>query len=447
MSVPRGNGGDRHGQAGYVLLAVTVLTFAMIIGSLAIFTTAGSETRLAHREADATGAFFLADGALERARAHLAVDRNWRDGWRNVALGEGTYSLAITDTTVTGHTNTVKLTATGTVGDVSRRLEMVAELPISSLGLTLLTGQYGIMLHNICYDGKAHHNTWAYYGCRDRYLRCGEYTKGYTINPPPVYTDPAHFPDCTYYDVRVYRVHGNTCRARIFDADGRDITSAVGDSLVGRVFRLRGHNYFVYFNSPTLVRRYFDQESGIFRRAPGDRSVVVNFGGPALERHGHGWREDRHSRTHVYLWNRGGAPVHSTIITTRFIGHRERDRLRPNRWRGGLLALFPCRLEPYNGVAYVAHYVWAWRGTALGSEEWPALGYATSRSYTILNYTAWGTQITLEGHISIGSATMHHSDLLFSRLPSYLVNSWPGYTSGTLRVLSWRELPTTTTGG
>jgi len=437
------------GQEGYVLLAVTVLTFAMIIGSLAIFTTSSSETRLSHRRSDATKAFYLADGALERARARLADDRNWRAGWSGISLGDGTYSLAITDTAVSGHNNTVKLTGAGTVGHVTRRVEMVAELPPSGLGLALLSQSYGFFLGRVCITGKNHHNSWAYYGLHDRFLRCGEYTKGYTISPPPIYTDAGHFPASTYYDVRAYRVHGNTCEARIFDADGNDITSALGDSLTGRVQRWGGHRYFFTFNSAALVRRYFDQETGIFRRAAGDQSVVVDFGGPALERLPQGgWREDSRSASYLVLTGSPSEPVHTTLINTRFIGYGEADRLRSSRWRGGYFQLYHTRLEPYNGIAYIAHTTLIWRQSVIGSAQWPALGYSTSGSLTMLQIDSHGSLITLGRHISLfGPINLNYTEDLLRHLPAYLVNSWPDHVSGTLRVLSWRELPTTTTQG
>ncbi len=437
----------RTGQEGYVLLAVTVLTFVMILGSLAVFQAASSESKLADRQADITRAFYLADGALERARARLVDERNWRDGWRDVPLGDGTYSLAISDTTVPDHENVVKLTATGRVDDVVRRLEMVAELPPSGMGLAFLGYRHAFFFANTCITGKAHANGWAYFGLRDRYLVCGEYSSGFTLNPPPIYTDAAHFPGCTYYDVRPVRLNG-VPQARIFDALGNDITSVVGDSLVGVVYG-NGNYYSVWFSSPSRIRHYFDQETGVFRRAPGDQSVVVNFGNPALRPRPHGgWRELRNSRTMVYLRGDGNTTVNSTIITTRYRGHRERDRLNYRRWHGNYLYLYRMRMEPLNGIAFVSYGFLGWQGCTIGTADRPALAYVTGPlALTISDFSITGSLIDLGTHYAIGRSNLTYTSSLLDLIPSYLVNSWPEHVSGTLRVLSWRDLSTSLNQG
>jgi len=149
-------------ESGYVLLVVTVFAFVILIGSAAVVSTTSSEVKLSRHQHSSEEAFFLADSAIERARARLMQDRGWRDGWTDVSFGNGTYSLAIADTTITGLTNdVVRMSASGRVDQAQRRIEMIAEIPPSGLGLAMLVGGNAFCLGRVCVNGQAHVNGWA----------------------------------------------------------------------------------------------------------------------------------------------------------------------------------------------------------------------------------------------------------------------------------------------
>ena len=123
-------------EGGYVLLAVTVFVFVVVVGSIAIFTTTSSETLLSTYGQESNEAFYLADGAIERARARLSNNKEWRDGWTDIAAGNGTYTLSLRDTTVSGGPG-VAMTAIGEVGRARRAIAAVAELPASGTPLAV----------------------------------------------------------------------------------------------------------------------------------------------------------------------------------------------------------------------------------------------------------------------------------------------------------------------
>ncbi|MDO9170636.1 MAG: pilus assembly PilX N-terminal domain-containing protein, partial [bacterium] len=266
-------------QGGYVLLAVTVFVFVLIIAGLAMFSTASYETRLAIHDQETTQAFYLADAALERARAKLLEDRTWRDGWTGVALAGGTYDLAIADTTIGASSDPyVRLTATGTFKNARRRIMAVGELPPAALEVALLSAGDLIANANVCIDGRVHVGGDADFGSHDQHLNCGTLTEGFEVRPPHMYTDPEYLTGSTYYEVRGTRVGGHY-QAQILDRNGADITATVGDNLRDvTTYNAATGRYFFDFGSATTMEEYFDQADGVFSRAAGDASVIVNFG-------------------------------------------------------------------------------------------------------------------------------------------------------------------------
>ena len=65
-------------------------------------------------------------------------------------------------------------------------------------------------------------------------------------------------------------------QARIFNALGQDITTALGDSLVNLTSYDNAKKTFKYkFDSHALIEHYFNETTGVFRKNGGDRAVVV----------------------------------------------------------------------------------------------------------------------------------------------------------------------------
>lgn len=432
---------DRDREGGYVLMVVTVFAFVVLVTGAAVVSMTSSEVRVARHQHDSEEAFYLADSAIERARARLMQDRGWRDGWTDVSFANGSYSLDISDTTVTGVTNdVVRMTATGAVNDASRRIEMIAEIPPSGLGLAMLIGDDCICLGRVCVNGRCHVNDDAWFGFWNRQFHCGTLTEGFEITPPPIFTAPAAFPDDTYYYVRGNRI-GSTAQARIFDRYGNDITSALGDSLVGVTSYSSYSGEFVYaFTNQHVVDQYFNETTGVFRREAGDLGVVVNFGEtPVCDPPG-----DDGTST-VYIKPSASYSIHATIINTRFEGVTTAQMTNPSYWTGGLTLIYHAQMEPTNGIAVVADMMFAGQNADLGTSTYPALTYLTSDwnvSFNIFgsnNFTSTGSFITLGDFYDIGRLTFTYDSGFMSRIPAAILEQWPGRVSGTLKVISWNE--------
>jgi hypothetical protein len=95
-----------------------------------------SETRNAiARENSARRSILLR--AIERARAIFLQDRVWRTGWVS-PQGNGSYTLTVRDTVYGAYPNAVQLVGTAQVKGVQRRVEMLADLPPTSMDLGIL---------------------------------------------------------------------------------------------------------------------------------------------------------------------------------------------------------------------------------------------------------------------------------------------------------------------
>jgi hypothetical protein len=423
------------GEGGYVLLAVTVFVFVLIIAGLAMFASSAHETRLSIHEQQSTQAFFLADAALERAKAKLLEDRTWRAGWTGVALGGGTYDLAIADTTIGGSPDPyVRLRATGTVKQTRRRIVVVGELPPSAFEVSLLTGGDLEADATVCIDGRIHVTGDADFGNHDQHLQCGELTEGFEVSPPQIYTDPAHLTGSTYYEVRATRISG-TPQARIYDRNGNDVTGANNLSAVTSYNAGTGRFTF-NFGSAALMNTYFNQTTGVFRRATGDASVIVNFGNAPLST-----PPGPNGVVNVSVRGSGSTTLNTTIINTRFTGITNEQRIDTDYWAGGTTTLERLTIEPLNGFSMICNELVTAGSTNIGTASHPGLLYITGgASVTGSSFDFFGSMICM-GSLELGARSDFTYDPTFlGLLPDYLEEEWLSMVSGTLRPVYWREV-------
>ena len=77
---------SHRGREGYALMTVLIFALLLLIAGTGFFAMSFSETRQTLYRQESSEAFYLADGAIERARAQFIADQTWRDGWANVRL-------------------------------------------------------------------------------------------------------------------------------------------------------------------------------------------------------------------------------------------------------------------------------------------------------------------------------------------------------------------------
>ena len=424
-------------QAGYALLSAVIFVLVLTLAGLSFFSIASYETRSAIHAHRSQQAFYLADAAIERARAMFLDDRTWRAGWTNEALGAGHYDLAV-DTVIYLGEDALRLRAVGRSSDRTRRIEAVVEVPPSAYGLTVLVVGDADVGGNLCLGGSAHINGDGDFGNNDAHLACGDYTEGFVVTPPPIFTEPDYYPDATYYRVRGTHI-GGQYQARIFNRAGMDITTALGDSLVGITTYMSGANAFSYdFTSNAMLTKYFDETTGVFRRAGGDAGVVVDFGAvPLADPPGLA------GISNITLDGSASSVLTATIINTRFTGLTEAQRQDPAFWQGGLTTVKQIALEPHLGIALITKNFQKVGGanTSVGTETWPALVYMTGDVVAVnSNFELRGSLICLGDWNSIGGPSLIFDPGFLASLPAFLSEEWDEGVSGTMKVLSWREV-------
>jgi len=427
----------RWPREGYALLTAMIFALVITLAGLAFFSIATYETRSSINAHRSQQAFHIADGAIERARAMLLDDITWQAGWTAEALGQGEFDLTVTPTTHLGQP-ALNMVAEGRIANAARSIEAVVRATPSAFGLNVLVAGDADVNGNLCLTGAVHVGGDGDFGPGDVHLACGEYTEGFEVSPPPVRTEAGQYPDATYYEVRGTKI-GNQYQARIFDGNGVDITSALGDSLVGVTSYHNGSKSFTFdFGNNAIIRNYFDESTGIFRRAPGDLGVVVNFGSPPVTD-----PPGILGVSNVILDGNASTTVTSTLINTRFTGITAEQRLDAAFWQGGLTTVKQITFEPSMGIALITKEFMKSGGSQvdIGTSDYPALVYTTGDVVSLnSNFELSGSLICLGDWNSSGGPNLFFDPSFQANLPGYLASSWNAGVSGTMHILSWREI-------
>ncbi len=432
-----GTGSPKNGRRedGFALLTVTIFAMIVIIVGTGVFATASYETRQALYREKSSEAFYLADGAVERARAKFLVDRAWREGWSGVSCGAGTYDVAVRDTTFAGRPNVVKVVARGHIQNANRMVEVLAEVPATGLGEAMLVVGNADVNGNMCIEGQAHVNGDADFGPGDAHLECGSYTTGFTVSPPPVYTDPAHYPGASYWYIKPVTIMGPKPKysARIYDAAWNDVTVALGDPFTGSgiVTYFGGVYTFTFRTADTSF--LFDPETGVFARPEDATGVVLNFGEPPAA--------PPNARTNLTFAS--DDTLRCTMINSRFTGVTVADRLDWNFWTGGLTMVQRVIWEPDMGIAMIAHDFQRSGGAlvSMGTADIPALVYVTRDAVSVnANWELFGGIIVLRNWQSQGGVSLTYNPEIMSAVPAFLRDDWDHGISGSLKILRWREM-------
>jgi hypothetical protein len=425
------------GAAGFALPMLMFLILVLLIAGMGFFGTASRETTSAIYRQGSSEAFYLADAAVERARARFLGDRSWRGPWTAQTGGRGSYDLSVRDTTWNGITDAVRLLATGHVGSVVRKVEVMAEIPPTAFGLGVLVMGDAEVGGNLCLDGPAHVNGDATGGSGhgSPHFTCGgECDEGWPLTPPPIYTDPSHFPGDTYYYVRGVK-SGATYTARIYDEAGTDVTGTTDMSAITS-YNSGTKTYTFSFDTAGKIDQYFDFTTGVFHRESGDNSVVVNFGEVPLGPTGALYSS-------IAVDGAVSSEIKSTLINTRFTGTTEVDRLATANWAGGTFAVRQLKMEPVNGIALVICNLDKPGSSqvSLGSPAWPALVYVTRDVNSInSNFSLTGTLIVLNDFVCTGGPNITYNSGFIENLPNYLEDDWASGVSGSMKVLRYREV-------
>ena len=119
------------------------------------------------------------------------------------------------------------------------------------------------------------------------------------------------------------------------------------------------------------------------------------------------------------------------------------QRQDPAFWYGGLTSPKQLTMEPYYGIAILAAD-FAKVGSSnvfLGTDVYPAYVYITKdMTGANANMEIVGAVTCLGDWTSTGFLDISFDLDFLSNVPSYLVDTYPSGVSGTLRVLTWKEM-------
>ncbi|MDP6417868.1 MAG: pilus assembly PilX N-terminal domain-containing protein [Candidatus Krumholzibacteria bacterium] len=428
-------------QEGFALPTVTLFLMVIGLSATSYYQVSSHETRMALHRQDKLESFYLAEGAVERARARFLENGSWRAGWDSESAGRGLYSLAIEDTTFQGQSGILRLLGSGLVESASAEVEIMAQIIPAAFRFGIYAAGDLTANGNLCLDGLSFAGGSADFGPNNVHLTCGgEVVEGVAITPPPVFTEGSYYPQDTYYEVRGTEI-GGLPQARIFDRYGQDITTSLGDSLTSVTdFKSKNGLFEFEFRNSAEIDFYFNEDTGIFRREPGDQSVVVNFGSaPLLDPPGVLGIAD------LEFDGDPGTTLHATIINSRFTGSNDSQRMDSFYWTGGVITMKQVDMEPYNGLAFIARDFQKRAGNGalgnVGSESWPALGYVTGDVERVgANFHCVGEILCLGDWYSIGGPDITYDAGFLDFLPAYFRDDGIVAYSGSIEVLQWKEL-------
>ena len=114
-------GNDNRGSALLITLAIMVL---MTIAAILAVRTAQTDVDLSFNQLHTDQSFYIAEAGLAKAYLELTEDNEWTNGFNNVSFDQGTYSVAVIDSSNnTLLFDTIILRSTGSIRDANSNLE------------------------------------------------------------------------------------------------------------------------------------------------------------------------------------------------------------------------------------------------------------------------------------------------------------------------------------
>jgi hypothetical protein len=436
-------------EKGIALMTVLVFSFIFLILTMTFFTVASYEAGQAENRENSTRAFYMADGAIEKAKAKLLTDgADWTTGFPKTAQDNGFFKLTV-DTVLYQGAYHSRFYAEGYFARAKRDVEVIADIVPATLGLSIYARHNIELRGNICLDGHAHAD--GEIDGEDHFDLDGPcdptWSSGTPINPPPVYLEPDSFPGATYYFVTADRGQGNDpdilyIKDRNFNTLQTYLEGVATPSPPFTwTYDQNSHALEVTVNGPSA----FDQASSVFRRDSADNTVIINFGGRLKDYDNPLDLDHEITNLTIQVPGNGQTVLQSTIINTRYRVPMAtiEDRLDYTKWMGGEIRTKSwATFEPIYCIAFITQRIKGNAQQSLGTAAHPALSYIMETGdFSTGQWTIYGSLVCL-GDITVGGGVNLTFDSDFiDCLPPHLSENWPQGSSGVMNVLRWREPP------
>jgi hypothetical protein len=452
-------------DSGAALLITIVLGLILAVLGIAVFSLAFYEMNQTTYRDQSASAFWLADAAIEHAKGEIFLDTLWTAGFDSVARGEGWYNLIVSDTLFEGEPATYwyaqGYVPRGAGGFVERDIEVFADVGAALMEFALFSMTYieargtpgvcGLVHANEEVDDGGNSFIELADSCRGR----GDHiSDGFVVYPPGMRTEPAYYPNTTYYYVLGQPAHGAgaglawIANADTTGADPADTLRLRNGLLVARVDTIptvyTATRLQFAFLDAAAINDLFHWSTGrcSLDTAKGDSVVIVNFGEYIAG--GTPWVTNLDfDDAPAYP-----APIRSSIFNTRYLSADTSlvaltDSI---NWIGGNNVFSHLKILPENGITLLIHAI-DMAGPAqieFGSPTQPGVVYITGSITGNFNANGniYGTTIVLGKCDRItGTVDFHYDPDFQENLPPYLVPFWPTPPPGHVKVLLWREVP------
>jgi hypothetical protein len=113
-------------ESGIVLIVCMILLLMLSIIGIASLMTSDTEVNISGNSQHSTTAFYLADAGVEKANSILQDDVDWRSGFTDEQLGQGTFTVEVFDSVTHPYLQSnVLVRSTGLMGEAKSTIEAI----------------------------------------------------------------------------------------------------------------------------------------------------------------------------------------------------------------------------------------------------------------------------------------------------------------------------------
>lgn len=157
----------RNERGGALLISLCLLGMLTILAIIAV-DTANDDMELAFDKVNSDKAFYIAEAGAKRAVAQLRGDTTWRDGFAGVTFGTGSYSVAVTDSSIdSALVETLLVVSVAEVNEASVSVELHLLPVVTRPFMAALFGDDSVAIKNTMCSDSYNSDSGTYAGTSD----------------------------------------------------------------------------------------------------------------------------------------------------------------------------------------------------------------------------------------------------------------------------------------
>ncbi|GEM_PF-700097 len=154
-------------ERGSALLIALLLTGMLTLVAFIAMDNSNTDIALSYNVMNSDRAFYAAEAGVKRSLVALNADPSWNEGFADVPIGAGSFSVAVEDSSVTpALADTIIVTSTGLVRDAQSTIEMTLVPVRFNPFLKALFGDNSVDIKNSMESDSYNSDSGAYAGTR-----------------------------------------------------------------------------------------------------------------------------------------------------------------------------------------------------------------------------------------------------------------------------------------